>query len=76
MLVQLRKYNLEENDDRYVDTKECPDLLQNKNQHGHYKPSFFIHSQESDESSENSIENSNSQQIVAYLMGHWLSVML
>ena len=76
MLVQLRKYNLEENDDRNVNTKECPDLLQNKNQHGHYKPSFSIHSQDSDESSENSIENGNGQQINTYNMGHWLSVML
>jgi hypothetical protein len=51
VLVQLGKDDLEKNDDRYVDTKECPDLFQNKNQHGHYKPSFFIHSQESDKSS-------------------------
>ena len=70
MLVQLRKYNLEENDDRNVNTKECPDLFQNKNQHGHDKPGFFIHSQDSDESSENSIENGNGQQINTYNMGH------
>ena len=76
MLVQLRKYNLEENDDRYVDTKECPDLLQNKNQHGHYKPSFFIHSQESDESSEYSIDNGNGQQISINDMDDWFIVIL
>ena len=70
MLVYLRKYNLEKNDDRYIDSKEWPYFFQNKNQHGHYKPSFLIHSQESDKSSEYSIENGKGQQVKTYNMGH------